>query len=422
MKLRLLFLLLVFQMSFAQNRTCGMREYMQTIMNDPAQKAAYLEQQSKFQVELEKLSTSTYKNVNTLIRIPVAVHFSALPTTTNAATKACFKSLAQSQIDVLNADYNGTNPDIANFDNDAPFYTSTNTATGNLQVQFVLATQNHPTGTGLVNGDPAVTFGTDFLGSSNTDTTWAGYLNLVCRNAGNGILGYSPLGGSPGAGKTVVISKASFGSGAGCTGYVPEAPYDLGRTLTHELGHFFNLDHTFAGCGEANCAVYNVDNPDGDGVCDTPSIDTESYNCPAAGDVPGCISGQAALTMNFMDYVNDACMYMFSAGQAARMLAWYNTIASQFKTNVLANEEFLQNQFSLYPNPNKGAFTIEFKDLVNSYSVEVFDLTGKIIYGNNYDQSANLIQTITLDKPASGVYFINIKSDKGLVTKKLIIE
>ena len=406
-------------MSFAQHRTCGMQEKIAQIMSNPAQRQAYLDQQSKFNVELQKIvSNKNGNSVNTVIRIPVAVHFPAVATT--STLKACFRTLAQSQVNILNADYNGTNADIVNYVNDAPFYPGTNT--GSLQVEFVLATQNHPAGTGLVNGDLAVTFGTDFLGTNDNDTTWAGYLNLVCRNAGSGILGYSNLGASPAAGDCVVIAKTAFGSGSGCTGYVPTSPYNLGRTLTHELGHYFNLDHTFAGCGETNCAVYNANNPNGDGICDTPSQSVEDYNCPAAGSVAGCVSGEYALTMNYLDYVNDACMYMFTANQATRMQAWYNSIASQFKTNVLGNESFLQNDFSIYPNPSKGSFTIQFKDLMNSFSVEVFDVTGKTIYENNFEQSSDLVQAINLQNTTSGVYFINVKSDKGIVTKKLVIE
>ena len=64
----------------------------------------------------------------------------------------------------------------------------------------------------------------------------------------------------------------------------------------------------------------------------------------------------------------------------------------------------------------------EFKDIINSYSVEVYDVTGKTIYENNYDQSSNLNQVVTLDNATTGVYFVNIKSDKGIVTKKLVIE
>jgi len=419
MKLRLLFVLLAFQASFAQHRTCGMQEKMTQIMNDPAQRQAYLDKQSRFNAELQRIVANRNSNsTNAVIIIPVAVHF---PAVSNSSTqKACFRALAQTQVNILNADYNGQNADIVNYANDAQFYPGTNT--GSLQVQFVLATQNHPAGTGLVNGDLAVTFGTDFLGTNDNDTTWSGYLNLVCRNAGNGILGYSNLGASPSAGDCVVISKASFGSGSGCTGYVPTSPYDLGRTLTHELGHYFNLDHTFAGCGETNCAVYNAQNPNGDGICDTPAQNVEDYDCPAAGSVNGCVSGEYALTMNYMDYVNDACMYMFTAGQAARMQAWYNTIAGEFRTNVLGNQAFVQNQFNLYPNPSKGSFSIEFKELTGNFSVEVFDATGKTIYENNFDHATNLVQQINLDHPASGIYFVNIKSDKGLATKKLMIE
>lgn len=421
MKLKLLFALLVFQVSFAQHRTCGVQAQMQQIMNDPVKKAAYLEKQSKFETELQKINSSTNKSALATIRIPVAVHFPSVATTASTTLKNCLKAFAQQQVNILNADYNGTNADIANYTDDAVNYPGTNT--GNLNVEFILATQNHPTGTGLVNGDVAVTFGTDFLTSGsltctngcNDDTTWNGYMNLVCKNLSGGILGFSPLGGTPGTGEAVIIDNNAFSSGSGCTGYVPGAPYDLGRTLTHELGHFFNLAHTFDGCDGSNCAT------SGDRVCDTPALDTENYDCPAAGSVYGCVD--PALTMNYMDYVNDACMYMFTAGQAARMQAWYNTISSQFRTNVLlANDEFTQAQFKLYPNPSKGSFTVEFKELTSSFSVEVFDATGKTIFENNYEQFSGLIQTINLDKPSTGVYFVNVKSDKGLATKKLIIE
>ncbi len=414
MKLKLLFVLLVFQVSFAQHRTCGMQEKLAQIMSNPVQRQAYLEQQNKFNIELQKIVSNKSENsVNAVIRIPVAVHFPAVSNT--STLKACFRSLAQSQVNILNADYNATNADISNYTADAPFYPGTNT--GSLQVEFVLATQNHPAGTGLVNGDLAVTFGTDFLGTNDNDTTWAGYLNLVCRNAGNGILGYSNLGGSPSAGNCVVISKASFGSGSGCTGYVPGAPYDLGRTLTHELGHYFNLDHTFNGCDGANCAT------SGDRICDTPALNIENYDCPAAGDVMGC--SNYALTMNYMDYTNDACMYMFTAGQAARMLAWYNTIAGEFKSNVLGNESFIKNDFSIYPNPNKGSFTIQFTgNSSNNNGVKVFvhDMSGRVILERNYENIPMFSNKIELNNPQSGVYLLTVTDGDIKETKKIVVE
>ncbi len=425
MKLKLLFALLVVQVSLAQHRTCGMQAKMTQIMNDPAQRAAYLDQQNRFEVELQRMAISSNKNgnsVNSVIRIPVAVHYPSA-SAASATLKTCMRSLAQKQIDILNADYNATNADISDWASVSADYAGTNI--GTMNVQFVLATQNHPSGTGLVDGDVAVTFGTNFLSNDDQDFTWAGYCNLVVRNISGGVLGYSPLGGSPAQGMTVVIDNNAFGASmspstpVSCTGYVPGAPYNSGRTLTHELGHFFNLDHTFANCDGANCAN------SGDRVCDTPSCDEPRYDCNAANDPPGSpvtTCGPLQLTMNYMDYVEDSCMYMFTAGQAARMTAWYNAISSQFTTTALAKEEFLQNQFTLYPNPTKGSFTIEFKDLMNSFSVEVYDVAGKTIYENNYDQSANLSQVINLDNATSGVYFVNIKSDNGIVTKKLIIQ
>ena len=418
MKLKLLFVFLVFQLTYAQQRTCGTQVLMEQIMSNPIQRQAYLEQQEKFEIELQKFETSRNSlSTNALIRIPVAVHYPTAGTVTEAI-KTCLRRLAQKQIDILNADYNMVNTDISIWnDNDSPLFPGI--SSGNLNVQFVIATENHPAESDLNNGDLAVTFGTDFLGNADTDTTWAGYCNLVVRNISGGILGYSPLGGSPSQGMTVVIDNNAFGatlspSPTSCSNFVPGAPYNKGRTLTHELGHFFNLNHTFQSCDGANCAT------SGDRVCDTPSANTAAYGCPALGTVSGCVDTQ--LTMNYMDYTDDACMYMFTAGQATRMLAWYNLIKNQLSTTALSNETFLENQFSIYPNPNKGSFTIEFKELVNSFSVEIFDITGKTIYENNYDQSSNLLQLINLENVTSGVYFINVKSDKGLVTKKLVIQ
>jgi len=425
MKLKLLFVLLVFQVALAQQRTCGSQEFMQTIINDPVKRAAYIEQQSKFELELQRLESNALRSTNALIRIPVAVHYPTAGTVTEAI-KTCLRRLAQKQIDILNADYNAANTDISIWNNnDSALFPGI--STGNLNVQFVIATQNHPAESGLLDGELAVTFGTDFIGSGvlnctngcNEDLTWAGYMNIVVTNISGGVLGFSPLGGQPQFGRTVVIDNNSFGatlspSPTTCSNFAPTSPYNKGRTLTHELGHFLNLSHTFQACDGANCAT------SGDRVCDTPSANAAAYGCPGLGTVSGCVDTQ--LTMNYMDYTDDACMYMFTAGQATRMLAWYNSIKTQLSTTALSNETFLENQFSIYPNPNKGSFTIEFKELANSFSVEVFDITGKTIYENNYDQSANPSQMINLDNVNSGIYFINVKSDKGLVTKKLVIE
>ena len=429
MKLKLLFALLIVQLGFAQNRTCGMEQEMARIMADPQLKQDYLERQARFQVEYDKLLAKEIamrngdaNEVNSpavTIRIPVAVHY---PTAgaASAAVKTCLRTLAQNQINILNADYNAANADLSLWTGGASaFYPGVNV--GNMDVQFVLATQNHPAGTGLVNGDVAVTFGTDYIGSGNisctngcnSDSTWGGYMNFVVTNLAGGLLGFSPIMGSPAAGNAVIMDNNAFASGSGCTGFVPGAPFNKGRTTTHELGHFFNLSHTFGngtGC------------PTSDGVSDTPQVGVETYGCPANGSVPGCVSGQSSLTMNYMDYTDDACMYMFTNGQKVRALAYINSISSQFLTNVLANDDFVKNNFSVYPNPNNGSFTIQLGELVDSYSVQIYDSTGRVIIENEYNQTSELTQTIKMDSPSTGVYFVSIKSNDGVTVKKIIVE
>ncbi|MCK7589281.1 zinc-dependent metalloprotease [Subsaxibacter sp. CAU 1640] len=307
----------------AQERTCGMDAYMQQQMTDPEFVREYEANQLKFREELEKvLQRGATSNRRNPVVIPVAVHFP----TGNEANRACLEALAQNQVDILNKDYTATNTDISLWNAASVFYPGVNL--GSINYYFCLATINHPTNTDtdLVEGGPAVTIGWPFggAGGSNTDSRWSGYMNFVIRNISD--LGFSPLGGSIAAGQAVTMDNNAFGSGAGCAGFAPGAPYNLGRTVTHELGHFYNLNHTFGntnGCGA-----------DDDGLADTPQVAAPTFGCPSNGSVNGCVSGQKALTMNYMDYTNDACMYMFTAGQAAVMDAYLNVLQAQFKPNV----------------------------------------------------------------------------------------
>ncbi len=432
MKLKLLFALLIVQLGFAQQRTCGTTEYMERMMADPALKQQYLDMQLQFESELQRLQLQqearndgqTVNSPNVLIRVPVAVHYPSVIAASDAANvnlRACLLLLAQRQLNILNADYNATNTDISLWSAASSFYPGV--AIGDMDISFELATQNHPTGSGLgfpINGAPAITFGTDFTGGADNDATWAGYFNLVVRNITGGILGYSPLGGSLASGATVVIDNNAFsaamtGSPSTCTGYVPGAPYNLGRTLTHELGHFFNLNHTFQSCDGANCAT------SGDRVCDTPSADTPWFSCGAPGAV-GTNCGTTQLTMNYMDYTNDVCMYMFTAGQATRMTAWYNSVQSQVKPNVLGNTDFIASNFSIAPNPSNGVFSIQLKEQNDKFTVLILDALGRVVYDNEFNQTIDLVQNIQLDNALTGVYFVTIESKGTTLTKKIIIE
>ncbi|WP_111683254.1 zinc-dependent metalloprotease [Winogradskyella tangerina] len=308
---------------------CSMEAYMEEMMQDPEYAREYEERQKAFKLRLEKYlegSDISQRNGGGTIEIPVAVHFPSA----SEAERSCLEALAQNQIDILNADYSATNSDIASWNAISGSFPGTTAGVAN--ISFCIATSNHPTGLDpeLLEGNPAITIGYNFGGGSNTDGNWSGYLNFVVRPISGGILGFSPLGGSVLAGDAVTMNTFAFGSGAGCTSVVPGAPYNLGRTTTHELGHFFNLLHTFNADGGGICGIGG-----GDGIADTPEVANSTYGCPPPTSVASCSAGQPALIMNYMDYANDACMYMFSAGQMSIAEAYVATqLQPFFASNV----------------------------------------------------------------------------------------
>jgi hypothetical protein len=86
--------------------------------------------------------------------------------------------------------------------------------------------------------------------------------------------------------------------------------FNLGRTATHEVGHWFNLRHIW---GDMRCG--------NDQVTDTPPHDASNGGCPSVTHKSRCSGKPFEQWMNYMDYTNDACMYMFTGGQLARMEA-----------------------------------------------------------------------------------------------------
>ena len=325
--------ILISNLGKAQTEPCGMEQHMEEKMKDPVFAKEWNDNQDKFKLFLENRPNNRQSSMNTTI-IPVAVHFPQ----GNEADRDCLEDLAQSQIDVLNADWTATNDDADLWDAASVFYPGVVHGAANLT--FCLATQNHPNGwdPDLIEGQPAVTIGQAYgngdysiTGNGNQDDTWVGYFNIVvAASLGGNTIGFSPLGGSIAGGYAVVIQDDVFGTGSSCPGSGvsgTNVPYHLGRTSTHEAGHFFNLPHTW---GNGGCGV-------DDGIDDTPVSDSANFGCPGAGDLPGCVAGEYDLSMNYMDYTNQDCMYMFTQGQINVSESYLSFLESQFKPNTTSN-------------------------------------------------------------------------------------
>ena len=238
-------------------------------------------------------------------RIPVVVHV-----VWNTAAQNILDAQISSQIDVLNRDFRRTNPDISI--TPAPFLPLATDA----RVEFFLANvaPNGAPSTGIQRRQTTVAAfsGNDAVKSNASGglDAWpaTGYLNIwVCQLAG-GLLGYAQFPGGPAATDGVVIRQSAFG-----TVGTAAAPFNLGRTATHEVGHWLNLNHIWGDDG-TGCA--GTDN-----VADTPNQAGGNTGVPSFPRV-SCSNGpNGDMFMNYMDYVDDRAMVMFSAGQVARMQA-----------------------------------------------------------------------------------------------------
>lgn len=344
--------------------------------------------------------------VAAVITIPVVVHVIYRTAGQNIST-----SQILSQITALNRDFRKNNADTTQIP--SPF----KPLAADTEIEFCLAKRdpfNQPTD-GITRTSTTVTN----IGSTNFyyKTADGGhdpwprdrYLNIWVLEIDGSTLGFAyPPGASPDY-DGVVIDYRFFG-----TFGTVSPPFNLGRTGTHEIGHFFNLRHIW---GDSNCG--------NDFVSDTPIQQSANFGCPNFPRRPnscGTTNPNGDMFMNYMDYVDDDCMVMFTTGQKQRMLAALNSSLGQrssLKTSDGCIPTGIQERnsitsFKIYPNPASGRFFILLDELTLENIITVVDVTGQVVKTIIADRRTLEVSTTNM---APGIYFIRYNSG----THKLIV-
>ncbi len=306
-KLLLLCLLLCAGGMLNAQRNCGSMEYLESQLQSDPKRADKLDRIEK---HTKKVLESGEKAVNGVISIPCVVHVLYNNNTENISDAQIL-----SQINVLNEDFRRTNADANNVWSQA----------ADSEIEFCMASSDpngNPTNGITRTSTSTSAFGTNdqmkFNSSGGKDAWPAGdYLNIWVCDISGGILGYAQFPGGSAATDGVVIDYQYFGTIGTAT-----APFNLGRTGTHEVGHWLNLRHIW---GDGGCGV-------DDFVSDTPESDGANYGC-ATGHV-SC--GSTDMVQNYMDYSDDACMNLMTSGQKNRMRALFES--GGYRASLLASQ------------------------------------------------------------------------------------
>ncbi len=343
----------------------------------------------------------------------------------------------QTQLGVLNTDYNAQNTETI----PAAFAS----LKGNPDITFGLA-HTDPTGKGTIGYElvikPATFTGFDVGDGAAKKTSLGGldpwnnkkYLNIwifnITGSQSGKVLGYAY---NPALATNVIGDANLMGV---CVDYLAygrrtnltQTFYgnaEKGRTMVHELGHYFTLNHIWGNTpvGSGSCS-------DDDGVGDTPvQSDANQSTCPTfpKANCVGATPGE--MFMNYMDYVNDACMSMFSKGQVTRMQADLNgsggsaTLPNNnnllsWPTGIAATE--MQENLTIAPNPSNGAFTITYHDYIKSITiVNMLGQPVKQIAGNDQQSGAISVDMTGISK---GIYTVQCQYMEGVVSRKIVIE
>lgn len=286
--------------SSIRHRVCHTMGNFDRLMHKDSQLASrmsLIERQT--QTYLHEMTTQSVQPAEMVVTIPVVFHILY-----NTAAENISEAQIMSQLDILNEDFRRLNADQDDVWPQA----------ADSQIEFCLASrdpQGNPTDGILRVSTNVSSFGANdamkFSSQGGSDAWPASdYMNFWVCDLGSNLLGYAQFPGGPSATDGIVCNYTATGN----TG-TAQAPFNLGRTATHEVGHYLNLRHIWGdgGCGQD------------DFVADTPEDNSANYGCAIGSS--SCVSGTSAMVQNYMDYSDDDCMNLFTQGQSDRMNALF---------------------------------------------------------------------------------------------------
>ena len=343
---------------------------------------------------------------NEVIVVPVVIHVLFHTTVQNISDAQILSQLA-----VLNNDYRRLNADTAN----TP--TAFKNVAADARIVFCLAKVD-PAGrntSGIIRKyTSAELFLTDDdmkFSAKAGDDAWDSkrYLNIWVCNLFGRTLGYGLMPGAPADKDGVVIQYNVFG-----TNGVVSAPFNKGRTATHEVGHWLGLRHPW---GDAVCGD--------DGIADTPPQQTNNTNCPVFPHMSNCsINSYGDMFMNFMDFTDDGCMNMFTQGQKSEMRRQF--AAGNFRNSFLNSsacdgalaqgaplpQDSIANRSSvfIYANPFNDQITITGKvpSEVVGKTAKIYGITGQLFMTQKLVSEKT---TITISHMPHGIYILRLEGE-----------
>jgi hypothetical protein len=402
-----------------------------------------------FQLMLRKHEQfANNKKALTIYNIPVVFHIIHNGEAVGVGRNIS-KAQVASQITILNEDYRKMNTDFSTWVTQTSFVN----AAADCEINFCLANID-PSGNELA--EPGI----DRIDRNSKG--WAGpsyqgypepggyidntiksgsywdpdqYMNIWVIDMSDNVLGYAQFPTIETA-LSPVNDMYNYGGLATTDGVVLEyravgnvgaatAPFNKGRTATHEIGHWLGLWHIN---GDSNCG--------NDYVSDTPEQSSLTTGCPntiGSAVAAGCSNSPnppGKMYQNYMDYSDDRCLTLFTTGQKVRMQAVLancirrNSLTTSTVCNAVSvKENAFSLNFRVYPNPTDGDFFVDV-NLVNNedFVISIFNTLGQTVKEVKRIQSNGGEIKIDLPDKNKGVYFVSIKTKSASIVKRIVIQ